>query len=105
MSLQIALFVLGALAHFGVLSPVLAHRRAAIAESVIAAVLVLGLGLYIARRRRGIALGAQIFALLGTIVGLVTIIIGIGPRSTFDYVLHSLMFAFLISGLVASARA
>ena len=102
MSLQIAAFVTGALTHFGVLFSGLQHWRAAIAESVIAAALVLGLGLYVSYRRLGIAFSAQIFALLGTLVGLVMILIGIGPQSTFDYVLHALMVSLLVAGLVVT---
>ena len=99
MSLQVAAYVAGALTHFGALFSGLQHWRAAIAESIITAALVLGLGLYIAYRRPGIAFSAQIFALLGTLVGLVMILIGVGPQSTFDDVLHALMLSLLAAGL------
>jgi hypothetical protein len=103
MSLQIAAFVAGALMHFGALLPDLQHWRAAIAESVIATALVLGLGLFLAYRRPGIAMTAQICALLGTVLGLVMILIGVGPQSSFDYILHALMFILLIAGLVVTS--
>ena len=77
-----------------------------IAESVIAVVLLLGL-LAVAlapRRSRTFALAAQAFALLGTCVGIVTIIIGIGPRSAFDLSLHAMMVALLVTGLVIVSR-
>jgi hypothetical protein len=46
----------------------------------------------------------QGFALLGTIVGLVTIAIGIGPRTAFDLTLHAGMVALLVAGLIVTAR-
>ena len=43
-------------------------------------------------------------ALLGTLVGVFTIIIGIGPRTKPDIAYHVAIVAVLIWGLVAAAR-
>ena len=101
---EVGLFLLGAVVHTSVRSHL--HSKAATAESVIGAVLLAGLVSTFAApaRTRGIALGVQAFALLGTAVGIVTIIVGIGPRSAFDFILHGTMVATLVSGLALARR-
>lgn len=96
-------FAVGALAHFGVLLTGLAHRRAAIAETVIGAVLLAGI-VGLRMRMRLAPLLSQAFALLGTILGAVLIWIGVGPRSTFDFVLHGVMLTLLVSGMAVTLR-
>src|SRR5712692_11673420 len=88
MLVQAATFLLAATFHFGVLVQGYADSRAGIAESVIASVLLAGLIATWIRPAaiRGIGLAAQVFALAGTIVGLFTIAIGIGPRTVPDVV-------------------
>jgi hypothetical protein len=83
------------------------HRQAAIAESTIGLVLLLGLGLAWAwpARDRLIGLLAQAFALLGTLVGLFTIAIGVGPRTVPDLVYHGAILTTLALGLIVAARA
>jgi hypothetical protein len=49
-------------------------------------------------------LAAQGFALLGTLVGILTIVIGIGPQSGFDVALHAGFVALLITGLTVGTR-
>jgi len=73
-----------------------------IAEAVIAAALLLGLIALILRRAwsRTVAIAAQSFALLGTLVGAYTITVGVGPQTTLDYITHVLMLLLLITGLV-----
>jgi hypothetical protein len=56
-----------------------------------------------AARRLGLA--AQAFALLGTLVGVFTIAIGIGPRTMPDVLYHIGIAAVLVFGLVVVARA
>jgi hypothetical protein len=73
--------IVAALIHFGVLMTGYEHRRAGTAETVIGVVL---LGALIStwirpQATRTIGLSAQGFALLGTLVGIFTIIIGVGP--------------------------
>jgi hypothetical protein len=46
----------------------------------------------------------QGFALLGTIVGLFTIAVGIGPRTTIDLMLHGGMIVLLVTGLIVVGR-
>jgi hypothetical protein len=53
---------------------------------------------------RTAALAAQGFALAGTLVGIFTIIVGVGPRTVPDVVYHVAIVAALIAGLTATAR-
>ena len=104
MLVQAATFLLAATFHFGVLVQGYADSRAGIAESVIASVLLAGLIATWIRPAgiRRIGLAAQGFALAGTIVGLFTIAIGIGPRTVPDLVIHAAMVAELVAGLAVT---
>jgi hypothetical protein len=95
-----------ALVHAGVLVHGYEHSKAAAAESVIGLVLLCALfaSVVAPRSSRAIALGGQSFALLGTLVGIFTIVIGVGPRSAFDIALHVAFVASLTAGLVVVAR-
>jgi len=44
------------------------------------------------------------FALLGTAVGIFTIVIGVGPRTALDLTLHGALIVLLVTGLVAIGR-
>lgn len=103
---EAAAFGAAALVHAGVLAAGYQHREAMIAESVIAIVLALGLvaSLAIPRRSRAVGLAAQGFALFGTLVGIFTMIIGVGPQSVFDVALHIGFVTLLISGLIVVGR-
>jgi hypothetical protein len=92
--------------HSGVLLRGWEHAKAATAESVIAAVLVLGIGatLIWPGLTRRIALGVEGFAMLGTLVGICTVAIGIGPRTVPDIVIHALLIVGLIVALLTTAR-
>ena len=107
LAIEVAIFVLASLVHRGVLVRGYEHSRAAIAEAVIAAVLAAGLMLSLMRpwSARAYALFVQYFALLGTCVGVVMIMIGVGPRTAPDLALHALMIITLALGLVAATRA
>ena len=85
-----AAFVAAALTHFGVLIAGYEHQKAGTAESVIGIVLLLGWVLTWMRPRstHGIGLAVQGFALLGTLVGIFTIAIGVGPRTAPDIAFH-----------------
>jgi uncharacterized membrane protein YqgA involved in biofilm formation len=102
-----ASFAIAGLIHRGVLVDGYRHREAAIAEGVIAVVLLVGLGLTWAwpARTRPIGLAAQAFALLGTLVGVFTIAIGVGPRTVPDIAYHLAIVVALVWGLVVAARA
>lgn len=106
LSFQLAVFGIASLVHAGILIQGYEHREAMIAEAVIAGVLAAGLVIGIAApaSARAAALGAQGFALLGTGVGIVTMIIGIGPRTALDVTLHAGMIALLVAGWIAVAR-
>jgi hypothetical protein len=106
LGLEAALFGSAALMHRGVLLQGYEHSSAAIAETVIALVLLAGLlaTIIAPRSNRVIGLACQAFALLGTFVGLFTIAIGIGPRTPLDVALHSGMIALLVTGLVVVSR-
>lgn len=99
-------FGIAALVHMGVLTDGYQHREAAIAESVIAGVLTLGLVATVVNPRasRAVGLTVQAFALLGTLVGIFTMAIGVGPQSRFDVALHTGFVTLLIAGLVVVAR-
>lgn len=104
---EAATFVAAALVHFGVFINGYEHQKAGVAESVIAAVLLIGLILtWIGPGwTRGIGLAAQAFALLGTLVGLFTIAVGVGPRTVPDIVYHIAIIAVLVWGLLVAKRA
>jgi len=104
---EAAAFTMAALIHGGVLTGEYIHREARIAETVVAAVLLLGLAVSWIRPMltRSAGLIAQGFALVGTVVGIVTIAVGVGPQTTSDIVYHVGMVAVLIWGLVVARRA
>ncbi len=99
-------FFIAALIHGGHLVPGYAHRAARIAETVLALALVTGLAVSLLRpaRTRGAGLAAQGFALLGTLVGILTIVVGVGPQSTPDLIYHLGMVGLLGWGLATAAR-
>jgi hypothetical protein len=105
--LEATAFAVAASVHYGVSLGGYEHRRAAVAESVIAAVLLAGLALtWVApRATRAVGLGAQAFALLGTLVGVFTIAVGVGPRTVPDVLYHVAIIAVLIWGLIVARRA
>jgi prepilin signal peptidase PulO-like enzyme (type II secretory pathway) len=106
LALEAAAFFAAALVHAGHLVPGYEHHAARIAESVLGLVLVAGLAGSLLRPAltRAAGLAAQGFALLGTLVGVLTILVGVGPRSAPDVVYHVAMVAALAWGLRAAAR-
>jgi hypothetical protein len=104
---EAAAFAAAALAHSGVLVNGYEHQQARVAESLTALVLLTGLALSWIRpawtRPAGIA--AQGFALLGTLVGLFTITVGVGPQTAPDVAYHLGILAVLVWGLVVATRA
>ena len=107
LAVEAASFVLAGLVHFGVLAAGYEHRAAGTAESMIGAALLVGLILALARPTwaRAAGLAAQGVALLGTLVGLFTIAIGVGPRTAPDLAYHAAILLVLAWGLVVAARA
>jgi hypothetical protein len=107
MLVEAATFIVAAWIHAGLLIAGYEHRQARVAENVIAVVLLAGATLIWIRptSARAAGLAAQGFALLGTLVGIFTIAIGIGPRSALDIVYHVAIVAVLVFGLVVAWRA
>ncbi len=105
LAVQFALFAFAASAHFGVFTD-MNDPGAAIAETVIAVVLLAGLARTFTKAAdvRSVALGTQGFALLGTLIG-ITLVLTVGPTETFDVTVHSLMLITLLAGLAVTSRA
>src|SRR5688572_19709028 len=105
LSLEAAAFGVAALIHAGVLLRGYEHWKAATAESVIGLDLALGLAASVIapQSSRTYGLAAQAFALLGTMVGIFTIAVGVGPRSGLDFALHAGFVILLMTGLILVA--
>lgn len=104
--IQAASFLAAAMIHFGVWIEGHEHQKAGVAETVIAVVLLIGLTVSLIRRgwTRMAGLVTQGFALLGTLVGIFTIVVGIGPRTVPDIIYHVAITAVLVWGLVVAKR-
>ncbi len=107
MFVEAVAFLAAASVHFGVLVHGYEHSKAGTAESLIAIVLLIGIALTWIRPQstRAFGLAAQGFALLGTLVGIFTIAIGVGPRTAPDIAYHVAIVIVLISGLIVALRA
>jgi hypothetical protein len=107
MLLESMTFLAAAAIHAGLLVGGYEHREARIAETVIAAVLLAGVIVAsfgpVWARRAGLV--AQGFALAGTVVGIITIAVGIGPRSFADIIYHVIILCVLIYGVILAVRA
>ena len=104
---EAATFVAAAATHAGALGEGHRHREAAIAETVIATVLIAALALGWTPRPWPLrfAVVAQGFALAGTLVGLFTIAIGVGPRTVPDVAYHFAILIVIGAGLAAALPA
>jgi hypothetical protein len=103
---EAATFVVASLIHSGWLVAGYQHHQARIAEGVIAVVLLAAVvvsWIHPAWTRRS-GLAGQAFALLGTLVGVFTIVVGVGPRTMPDVVYHVGIIVLLALGLRATAR-
>lgn len=107
LAIEAAVFLVAALVHFEVLFAGYGHRRAGIAETVLALVLLAALAATWLRPRwtRPLGLAAQAFALLGTLVGIAMIVIGVGPSTAADVVYHLAVVALLAGGIAYAVRA
>jgi hypothetical protein len=103
---EAATFVVASLIHSGAFITGYEHQQARIAEGVIAIVLLVGAVLTWIRpawtRRAGLA--AQGFALLGTLVGIFTIFVGVGPRTVADIAYHLAIVLVLVWGLIFAKK-
>ena len=105
--LEAAAFALAALVHFGVMVGGFQHPQARIGETVISLILVAGLAVALARPAwtARAALASQTLALVGTLIGVFTIAIGVGPRTIPDVAYHVAMVGVLAWGLRLASRA
>ena len=105
--LEAASFAGASIVHSGILITGYEHAQARVAEGIIAGVLFAGLAVSILRQEwtRLAGLAAQGFALLGTLVGLFTIAVGVGPRTVPDLAFHVSIVAVLVWGLIFTAQA
>jgi hypothetical protein len=101
---EAATFLIAAAIHGGWLISGYEHREAQIAETVIAVVLLGGLAMSWIVSTRAAGLAAQGFALLGTLVGISTIAVGVGPRTTPDILYHLGIVIVLVYGLIVAWR-
>lgn len=106
LSIEAVAFITAGAIHSGIFVAIDTHYQAAVAESIIGVVLLIGFGLswIWSAQARLIGLLAQAFAALGTLVGLFTIAVGVGPRSVGDLAFHLAILAVLGWGLVVTAR-
>jgi hypothetical protein len=105
--LEAAAFAAASLTHFGILLDGFEDSAAGTAEGIIGAVLLLGWIGANARPAwtRPVAIGAQAFALAGTLIGLTLVIRGVGPSTLPDLVFHLGIAIILAVGLVLAVRA
>jgi hypothetical protein len=99
-------FAGASLTHLGVLLHGYEHQAAGIAEAVISGLLILGLAATLLRPgvSRLAGLAAQGFALVGTSVGVFSMVRGFGPRSAADLGFHVGILAVLVVGLIVVFR-
>lgn len=100
----LSLFI-ASLIHFGYFIEGYTHRGAAVPEAVIGAVMVVALTLSWTRvpwGRRAL-IGGLGFGLAGSTLGLVLVVIGVGPQTTPDIVDHVLLVTGLVIGLFVAA--
>jgi hypothetical protein len=104
---EAATFVAASLVHAGFFIAGYEHWKARIAESVIAIVLFTSAAWIWVRplSARTAGLAGQGFALFATLVGIFTIVVGVGPRTVPDVVYHAAIVAVLSWGLLVAKRA
>jgi hypothetical protein len=107
MLFEAASFVAAALVHSSVLIAGYQHPEASTAEGIIAIMLLVGVALTWIRPAwmRQVGLTAQGLALLGTLIGVFTIAVGVGPRTVPDVAYHIGIVIVLMWGLIVAARA
>ncbi len=99
--LEAAAFAVSALVHFGVVIHGYEHDDARLAESVISLILFLGFLVTWIRPAwiRATSVVAQGLALVGTLIGVFTIIVGVGPRTAPDIIYHVGILTVLARGI------
>jgi hypothetical protein len=104
---EAAAFIVAALIHMGFFISGYEHRQARVAESVISGVLFGGLllSLFMPDWTRNVGIVVQLVALLGTMVGIFTIIVGVGPRTVPDVIYHISIAVVLAMGIAVARSA
>lgn len=100
--LETVAFTMASLVHSGVLFHGYEHGKAAVAERVISVILLIGLSLtwvLTPRSARIAATTAQALAMFGTLVGLFTVAVGVGPRTVPDIAFHTGILVLLAVGI------
>jgi hypothetical protein len=103
---EAATLIVASLIHSGVLITGYEHQKARIAETVIAIVLLTAAAstwIHPAMTRKA-GLAGQTIALMGTLIGVFTIVVGVGPRTTPDIAYHVAIVAVLFWGLATTKR-
>lgn len=105
-SLAALSLIVASLIHLEVVIDGYGHREAGIAEAVIAVVMLIGLAFTWLPGRRGRQAGVASlgFGLIGALVGLFTIMIGVGPQTTPDVIYHATLTVVLVVGLIVAGR-
>lgn len=106
LAIEAAAFAAAALVHTGVLVRGSVDPGAAIAESIIGLVLAIGAVLTWTRPEwtRRVAIGAQTFALAGSLVGLYLGLRGLAPSTLPDLVFHVGIVLTLAYGVIRAIR-
>lgn len=92
--------------HFGYLVDGYQDDGAALPEAIIGSVMLVGLALSWSPEPWGrrAAISALVFGLAGSLLGLVLVVIGIGPRTVPDIIYHVLLVTTIATGLFLAVR-
>lgn len=98
--------IVASLIHLEVLFQGYGHQDAGTAEAVIGAVMLIGLPFTLLSGRSGWLAGVALlaFGLAGTLIGVFTIIVGVGPRTVPDIIYHVVLLTLLVLGLLLAWR-
>ena len=104
---EAAASIVAALIHMGFFVSGYEHRQARMAESVIGGVLFGGLllSLFMSDWTRNVGIVVQLVALLGTMIGIFTIVVGVGPRTVPDVIYHIAIAMVLVVGIAVARSA
>ncbi len=99
-------FIAASLMHFGFFIQGYEHPKARIPEGIIGIVLLIGLvfTMIYPAKTNTISFVVQGFALFGTLIGVFTIIVGVGPSTLPDVIFHVFIICLLVFGLVITKQ-
>ena len=104
---EAASFIVASLIHMGFFITGYEHGRARVAESLLGGVLFGGLllTLFLPAWTRNVGIVVQLVALLGTMIGILTIVVGVGPRTVPDVIYHIAITVVLAVGIAVARSA